>query len=259
MLIRSTRIARLAAVSLISILALASPAAAQVVCGSGTLLAKDGRTCVLDPQSTEVQALTSAAFAAGSEAAIREYDRDGDGTPDAEDGCPDDPAKTKKGGKRACGCGVPDTLWPTCDKFCPGDCGGPERGACKGNRCVCKAGYWGLDCAQDNCQSNCMGRGICQERDSNIPGSKNVCKCLAGFSGPACEFWALGVSCSDASAKYAGYAPADPKCQCKAEWTHSGQTICGASCANPDSDANGPWCYTTATCGGLNYAYCAPR
>ncbi len=50
-------------------------------------------------------------------------DTDSDGTPDCNDGCPDDPAKIDPG---ACGCGVADTDTdsdgtPDCNDGCPDD------------------------------------------------------------------------------------------------------------------------------------------
>ena len=68
-------------------------------------------------------------------------DRDGDGTPDNEDGCPDDPAKTAPG---ACGCGTSDVDsdgdgTADCNDQCPDDpnkttpdqCGcGVDEGTC---------------------------------------------------------------------------------------------------------------------------------
>ena len=52
-----------------------------------------------------------------------DFDRDGDGTPDSEDGCPDDPEKVEPG---ECGCGQPDTdedgdLIADCIDECPND------------------------------------------------------------------------------------------------------------------------------------------
>ncbi|GMU20879.1 MAG: hypothetical protein AMXMBFR13_09750 [Phycisphaerae bacterium] len=69
-------------------------------------------------------------------------DRDGDGVPDDEDGCPNDASKTVPG---ACGCGVPETDsdsdgTPDCTDGCPSDplkiapgtcgCGAPDSAAC---------------------------------------------------------------------------------------------------------------------------------
>lgn len=69
-------------------------------------------------------------------------DRDGDGTPDSEDGCPDDGDKTAPG---TCGCGKPETDsdddgTPDCEDLCPQDpdktdpgqcgCGIPETDTC---------------------------------------------------------------------------------------------------------------------------------
>lgn len=73
---------------------------------------------------------TSAAHERPSE--VLPADRDGDGTPDVNDGCPDDPQKTQPG---ACGCGAPDadrdgdgTL--NCLDGCPDDPFKTGPGAC---------------------------------------------------------------------------------------------------------------------------------
>lgn len=50
---------------------------------------------------------------------------------------------------RSCGC---DRDWggPDCSvRLCPGDCGGPQRGFCKEDRCVCRPGYSGQFCSLD--------------------------------------------------------------------------------------------------------------
>ncbi|MCC7292635.1 MAG: thrombospondin type 3 repeat-containing protein [Phycisphaerales bacterium] len=59
-------------------------------------------------------------------------DRDGDGTPDCVDGCPDDPGKTEPG---VCGCGVPDTDTDgdgtaDCNDGCPDDPNKTDAGIC---------------------------------------------------------------------------------------------------------------------------------
>jgi hypothetical protein len=59
-------------------------------------------------------------------------DRDGDGTADINDSCPDDPNKTSPG---ACGCGTPDTDsdgdgTPDCNDGCSGDSNKTSPGAC---------------------------------------------------------------------------------------------------------------------------------
>ncbi|MFN0244328.1 MAG: M6 family metalloprotease domain-containing protein [Planctomycetota bacterium] len=61
-----------------------------------------------------------------------ETDTDGDGTPDACDGCPNDPAKTAPG---VCGCGVADTDsdgdgTPNCNDGCPNDPAKTAPGVC---------------------------------------------------------------------------------------------------------------------------------
>lgn len=71
---------------------------------------------------------------------------------------------------------------------CSNNCGGPLRGSCSGSYCHCNLGVWGLDCQQNNCPLNCNGFGICQS--SNSVTNINTCKCLPGFSGDGCQYWA---------------------------------------------------------------------
>ena len=46
-------------------------------------------------------------------------------------------------------------------------------------------------------------------------------------------------------------------CTCAMTWAYAGVVICGSHCGNPDNDPVAPWCFTTATCGGRNWAYCS--
>lgn len=88
-------------------------------------------------------------------------------------------------GKCVCQLGFGDVDCGT--PVCPNQCSG--KGDCASGRCLCKPGSWGLDCSQQNCPSNCNGRGLCQEKGT-LGRPENWCKCLAGFSGPGCEYWA---------------------------------------------------------------------
>ena len=48
-----------------------------------------------------------------------------------------------------------------------------------GSRCVCKAGWRGIDCAMPACPAGCSGHGSC--------GADGSCICDTGWSGAACE------------------------------------------------------------------------
>jgi hypothetical protein len=63
---------------------------------------------------------------------VSDVDTDGDGTPDCNDLCPADPAKTEAG---VCGCGVSDVDTdgdgtPDCNDLCPADPGKTDPGIC---------------------------------------------------------------------------------------------------------------------------------
>jgi hypothetical protein len=54
-------------------------------------------------------------------------------------------------------------------------------------------------------------------------------------------------------------APATARsCTCSSSGQHSCATSANGHCCNGDNDPNGPWCLTTATCGGTNWDYCTP-
>lgn len=50
------------------------------------------------------------------------------------------------------------------------------------------------------------------------------------------------------------YAP-PPDVDCMQHWTYNGASHC--MCANPDSDAGGPWCFTDVPYQGRNWVYCS--
>lgn len=53
------------------------------------------------------------------------------------------------------------------------------------------------------------------------------------------------------------WRPNNRSCSCRSTWAFNGRTFCGGVCGSPDNDPNGPWCFTSATCSGTNYAYCS--
>ena len=91
----------------------------------------------------------------GCPAAPDPSDRDGDGVPDAVDGCPDDPSKTEPG---SCGCGVPDA-------DTDGD-GVPD------------------------CVDNCRGIPNADQADTNADGLGDACT----FSSAGCGTGSCGVA-----------------------------------------------------------------
>ena len=97
-----------------------------------------------------------------------------------------------------------------CVDHTPVNCSEPEcsgHGECISGKCACFAGYYGAGCVQGcpgyvaSTGKPCNGRGICAATGS--PGhSADVCKCLTGFQGAACEHDLDGVTtcangCSD--------------------------------------------------------------
>ena len=95
-------------------------------------------------------------------------DSDGDGVPDSEDGCPNDPDKTTPG---ACGCGVADMDSdgdgiPDCNDLCPNDPAKTSPG-------VCGCGTPDIDSDGDG-YTSCQGD--CDDNDPSIyPGAPEIC------------------------------------------------------------------------------------
>jgi len=157
-------------------------------------------------------------------------DRDGDGTPNATDQCPDDPAKTASG---ECGCGTPDTDDGSGGIVCVDDCPNDPAKTAAG---VCGCGFPDIDDGTGNivCEDACP-----DDPNKTLPG---VCGCGAvdddtdGDGTPDCE-----DGCPDADYK------TDPgACGCDALDTdvdQDGVPNCLDNCdaiPNPDqADADG--------------------
>merc|ERR1719454_164666 len=117
--------------------------------------------------------------------------------------------KCNKVGK--CDC-FPGYTGPACQDFCPNLCSG--QGKCTDGRCLCLAGFIGVDCSIKSC---CSGHGDC-----TIPGS---CICSPGWMGAQCE---VGMSCPDPSCSGHGSCSAGT-CACTAGFS-------GVTCATPPKE-----------------------
>jgi hypothetical protein len=140
-----------------------------------------------------------------------ETDSDDDGTPDCVDECPEDPAKTEPG---LCGCGTPDIDsdedgTPDCNDDCPEDPAKTEPG-------VCGCGTADVDSDEDG-TLDCVD-GCPEDPEKTEPG---VCGC--------------GVSDDDADGDGA------PDCQdgCPEDPFKIAPGICGCGVSDTDSDGDG--------------------
>ena len=142
-------------------------------------------------------------------------DTDGDGTPDAQDGCPTDPNKIAVG---ACGCGVAETDsdgdgTPNCIDGCPSDPNKIAPGAC--------------GCGVPNTDSDGDGTPNCNDACPNDPN-----KIAAGTCG-------CGVADTDSD------SDGTPNCNdaCPNDPNKIAAGACGCGVADTDSDGDG-----TANC-----------
>ena len=138
-------------------------------------------------------------------------DRDGDGTRDELDGCPDDGGKLEPG---ACGCGVADVDTDTdgtldCDDGCPGDSGKIVPGIC--------------GCGVADTDTDTDGTADCLDRcpDDSAKTSPGVCGC--------------GVP--DVDSDTDGTFDCDDGCPEDPEKTEAG--VCGCGVVDVDSDTDG--------------------
>ena len=97
---------------------------------------------------------------------VGDFDTDGDGVPDSEDNCLDDPDKTEPG---VCGCGVADLDsdsdgTPNCNDKCPFDPNKTEPGICG-----CGVADTDSDCdGVENAEDNCPGVPNPNQEDSDV-------------------------------------------------------------------------------------------
>jgi len=120
-------------------------------------------------------------------------DSDGDGTPDCNDNCPNDPNKTDPG---ICGCGVADTDsdgdgTPDCNDGCPSDPNKTEPG-------ICGCGVADTDSDGDgtpDCNDNCPAVWNPSQQDTDGDGVGDACDptCAISGGGDLCEDGTLAL------------------------------------------------------------------
>lgn len=166
-------------------------------------------------------------------------DRDGDGTCDVDDGCPDDPLRTEPG---ACGCGAPDTDGDgvgDCADACPEDAGKVDPG-----NCGCQVpdmdsdGDGTLDC-RDRCPDDAgkIEPGVCgcgtPDEDSDGDGTLG-CLEECPEDGSKTEPGECGCGRPDVDSDGDGWLDCFDGCPLDPEKTGPG--VCGCGVSEEDSD-----------------------
>ena len=148
---------------------------------SNPMIARNGQVIVNGFLSdTFVLLATGTALVQAEIAAIAVPDTDGDGCPDATDGCPTDPLKCAPG---ACGCGVADTDTDgdgtaDCNDGCPADANKTAPG-------ICGCGVADTDTDGDgvaDCKDNCDDLANPNQADCNGNSIGDVCDIASGQS-----------------------------------------------------------------------------
>ena len=179
---------------------------------SNPMIARNGQVIVNGFLSdTFVSLETGRALIQAEIAAITNPDTDGDGCPDATDGCPNDPLKCAPG---ACGCGVADTDsdgdgTANCNDGCPNDPAKTAPG-------ICGCGVADTDTDGDgtaDCNDGCPA-----DPYKTAPG---ICGC--------------GVADTDSD----GDGTADCNDGCPADANKTAPGICGCGVADTDTDGDG--------------------
>ena len=183
---------------------------------SNPMIARNGQVIVNGFLSdTFVSLETGRALIQAEIVAITNPDTDGDGCPDATDGCPNDPLKCAPG---ACGCGVADTDTDgdgtaNCNDGCPNDPAKTAPGIC--------------GCGVADTDSDGDGTANCNDGCPNDPAktAPGICGC--------------GVADTDSD----GDGTADCNDGCPNDPAKTAPGICGCGVADTDSDGDG-----TANC-----------
>ena len=212
---------------------------------SNPMIARNGQVIVNGFLSdTFVLLATGTALVQAEIAAIAVPDTDGDGCPDATDGCPTDPLKCAPG---ACGCGVADTDTDgdgtaNCNDGCPNDPTKTAPGSCGcGVADTDTDGDGTADC-KDGCpaDANKTAPGICgcgvADTDTDGDGTAD-CKdgCPADANKTAPGICGCGVADTDTD----GDGTADCKDGCPADANKTAPGICGCGVADTDTDGDG--------------------
>lgn len=171
-------------------------------------------------------------------------DSDGDGTPDCDDNCPEDPNKTEPGG---CGCGVADTDsdsdgTPDCNDNCPDDPAKIEPG-------ICGCGVTDADSDNDgtpDCNDNCPADpaktepGICgcgvTDADTDVDGTPD-CNDGCPLDPDKIVAGVCGCGTADTDTDEDGSADCNDGCPFDANKTDPGLCGCGIADTDTDNDA----------------------
>jgi hypothetical protein len=79
--------------------------------------------------------------------------------------------------------------------------------------------------------------------------ANQICAIIGGSGTIVDDVTAVQIRCN-----FPGFNP-PRSCTCKSNWGYANSVYDG--CANPDHDANGPWCKTTSLCFGKEWVYCS--
>jgi hypothetical protein len=215
---------------------------------TGCVCAGTAVSCVVNGDCNDNDACTSDACVSNSCVYTPLADSDGDGTCDAQDGCPADPDKIAPG---ICGCGVADTDsdgdgTANCNDGCPDDPSKTVAG-------ICGCGVADTDSDGDgtaNCNDGCpddpskTAAGICgcgtADTDSDGDGTAN---CIDGCPDDPSKIAPGICGCGIADTDSDGDGTANCIDGCPDDPNKTAAGICGCGIADTDSDGDG-----TANC-----------